>query len=135
MRLPILETSNPRLQTHTSHLHGLSDPATFSTLNTEEAVNDFDSRFKRAGAKVKIIERMIGESSHSHSQEQEEVEVEIDVNELESAERDGNEDGGVMKVGAKARMVKGRKKGGTGGGGGGGGDGQMEDFKLRGLEI
>ncbi|KAK1908489.1 hypothetical protein P3342_009338 [Pyrenophora teres f. teres] len=44
---------NPRLQTHTPLLHSLTDPETFSTANTEDAVADYDDRFKRAGAKAK----------------------------------------------------------------------------------
>ncbi|KAF2002626.1 hypothetical protein P154DRAFT_520750 [Amniculicola lignicola CBS 123094] len=53
---------NPRLQKHISTLHALSDPPTFSTSNTEDSVADFDDRFKRAGAKVKVIERIVGET-------------------------------------------------------------------------
>ncbi len=49
-------------------LHSLTDPLTFSTDNTEDAVADFDDRLKRAGAKAKVIERSIGEDgSHSAS--------------------------------------------------------------------
>jgi hypothetical protein len=59
-KLPLLP-NNPRLEKHISLLHGLTDPSTFSTENTEEAVADFDDRFKRAGAKAKVIERIIGE--------------------------------------------------------------------------
>lgn len=66
--LPPLK-DNGRLKKHIQMLHGLSDPATFSTRNTEEAVADFDDRFKRAGAKAKVIERLVGEaSSLGHSQ-------------------------------------------------------------------
>jgi hypothetical protein len=53
----------PRLQSHVSTLHALTDPATFSTLNTEDAVADYDDRFKRAGAKAKIIERIATSST------------------------------------------------------------------------
>lgn len=62
--LPILN-SNERLKKHIQMLHALTDPATFSTLNTEDAVADFDDRFKRAGAKAKIIERIVGETAGS----------------------------------------------------------------------
>lgn len=58
--LPLLGNT-ARLQSNTTLLHSLTDPDTFSTLNTEEAVADFDDRFKRAGAKAKVIERIIGE--------------------------------------------------------------------------
>ena len=54
-----------RLQSHISTLHGLTDPHTFSTLNTEDAVADYDDRFKRAGAKAKIVERMVNTNSSS----------------------------------------------------------------------
>jgi hypothetical protein len=50
-----------RLTTHISLLHGLTDPLTFSTLNEEEAVADYDDRFKRASAKAKMIERIVRE--------------------------------------------------------------------------
>lgn len=64
---------NPRLEKHVQMLHGLTDPLTFATENTDEAVADFDDRFKRAGAKAKVIERIIGEtdssSSPSHGEE------------------------------------------------------------------
>jgi hypothetical protein len=58
--LPALPAST-RLTTHISLLHGLTDPLTFSTLNEEEAVADYDDRFKRASAKAKMIERIVGE--------------------------------------------------------------------------
>ncbi|KAF2184463.1 hypothetical protein K469DRAFT_579501 [Zopfia rhizophila CBS 207.26] len=53
---------NPRVETHIQTLHALTEPETFSTENTEEAVVDFDDRFKRASAKTKVIDRIIGES-------------------------------------------------------------------------
>jgi len=56
-------TPTPRLQSHISTLCFLTDPETFSTLNTEDAVADYDDRFKRAGAKAKIIERIATSSS------------------------------------------------------------------------
>jgi hypothetical protein len=52
---------NARLARNIHLLHGLTDPLTFSTSNTEDDVADFDDRFKRASAKTKIIERTIGE--------------------------------------------------------------------------
>lgn len=59
--LPTLPETQ-RLTKNISHLHSLTDPLTFSTLNTEEGVADFDDRLKRAGAKAKIIERTLGEN-------------------------------------------------------------------------
>jgi hypothetical protein len=53
---------NQRLVKHLKVLHALSESETLSTENTEEAVSDFDDRYKRAQAKAKIIERLVGES-------------------------------------------------------------------------
>jgi hypothetical protein len=64
--LPDLPT-NSRLVNNITLLHSLTDPQTFSTENTEDAVADFDDRFKRAGAKAKVIERITGESESSNS--------------------------------------------------------------------
>ena len=63
--LPQLK-SNERLRNNTTLLHSLTDPLTFDTANTEEGVADFDDRFKRAGAKAKVIERIVGEAD-SHA--------------------------------------------------------------------
>ncbi|KAF2872663.1 hypothetical protein BDV95DRAFT_570324, partial [Massariosphaeria phaeospora] len=54
---------NPRLTNNIHLLHALTDPLTFSTANTEDGVADFDDRVKRAGAKAKVIERIIGETA------------------------------------------------------------------------
>ena len=54
-------SNNPRLEKHIRILYALSEPASLSTDNTEEAVSDFDDRLKRAHAKIKIIERLVGE--------------------------------------------------------------------------
>ncbi len=53
--------NNPRLEKHIRVLHALSEPVSFSTDNSEEAVSDFDDRLKRAQAKLKIIERLVGD--------------------------------------------------------------------------
>ncbi|RDL38090.1 Uncharacterized protein BP5553_05523 [Venustampulla echinocandica] len=53
--------NNQRLAKHIKVLHALAESGSLSTENTEEAVADFDDRLKRAQAKVKIIERMVGE--------------------------------------------------------------------------
>jgi len=60
-RLP----QNERLRNNTTLLHSLTDPETFDTANTEEAVADFDDRVKRAGAKAKVIERITGEAENA----------------------------------------------------------------------
>ena len=53
---------NERLNRNIHLLHHLTDPLTFSTENNEESVADFDDRVKRAGAKAKVIERILGET-------------------------------------------------------------------------
>ncbi|KAL1842153.1 hypothetical protein VTJ49DRAFT_5926 [Mycothermus thermophilus] len=60
-RLPPLP-DNPRLARHVSVLHALVDTDTLSTENTDEAVDEFDDRLRRARGRVKIIERIVGES-------------------------------------------------------------------------
>ncbi|KAK4227580.1 hypothetical protein QBC38DRAFT_477328 [Podospora fimiseda] len=54
---------NPRLEKHITILYALVETESLSTENTDEAVNDFDDRFKRAQGKAKIIERMLGEKA------------------------------------------------------------------------
>ncbi|KAK1836006.1 hypothetical protein QBC39DRAFT_340200 [Podospora conica] len=53
--------NNPRLEKHITVLYALAETESLSTENTDEAVNDFDDRLKRAQGKAKIIERMVGE--------------------------------------------------------------------------
>lgn len=60
LTLPLLP-SNPRLVKHVKVLYALAESESLSTENTEDAVSDFDDRLKRAQAKTKIVERMIGE--------------------------------------------------------------------------
>ncbi|EGD98789.1 hypothetical protein TESG_06066 [Trichophyton tonsurans CBS 112818] len=60
--LPVLP-SNPRLEKHIATFLSLVNPLTISMENNEEAVADFDDRLKRAAAKARIIERMLGEPS------------------------------------------------------------------------
>ncbi|OAL48560.1 hypothetical protein IQ07DRAFT_569907 [Pyrenochaeta sp. DS3sAY3a] len=57
-----------RLTNNITLLHSLTDPHTFSTDNTEDSVADFDDRFKRAGAKTKVVERIVGETLSSESE-------------------------------------------------------------------
>ncbi|KAK2805970.1 hypothetical protein FQN50_005985 [Emmonsiellopsis sp. PD_5] len=61
-KLPALP-ANSRLEKHIATLLSLVDPLTLSTENSEEAVADFDDRLKKATAKAKIIEKIIGEHS------------------------------------------------------------------------
>jgi len=60
--LPTLP-ENSRLEKHVQVLYALAEPASLSTQNSEDAVSDFDDRFKRAQAKAKVIEKIIGEPS------------------------------------------------------------------------
>lgn len=58
-RLP----ANSRLGAHIRTLYALSEPATFSTKNSEDAVSEFEDRLKRAEGKVKVIEKLTGEAT------------------------------------------------------------------------
>lgn len=49
-----------RLLKHISVFQALVDPATLLNANTDDAVADFDDRLKRAQAKERIIERLLG---------------------------------------------------------------------------
>ncbi|KAI4102390.1 MAG: hypothetical protein L6R37_004401 [Teloschistes peruensis] len=51
-----------RLEKHIRTLYALTEPASLSTDNTEDAVSDFDDRLKRAKGKVKIIEKVLDEN-------------------------------------------------------------------------
>lgn len=53
---------NARLEKNINTLYALVEPDTLSTANTDEAVQDFDDRVKRAQGKAKIVERMAGGS-------------------------------------------------------------------------
>lgn len=58
--LPLLPPL-PRLPPHIILLHSLTDPPTFSTSNTEDAVADLDDRFKRGASKAKLIALLLKE--------------------------------------------------------------------------
>ncbi|KAM0382257.1 hypothetical protein ACHAPZ_005863 [Fusarium culmorum] len=51
---------NARLEKNINTLYALVEPETLSTENSDEAVQDFDDRVKRAQGKAKIVERMTG---------------------------------------------------------------------------
>ncbi len=55
-RLP----NNARLCKNIKMVYALVEPETMSTSNVDEAVQDFDDRFKRAQGKAKVVEKMIG---------------------------------------------------------------------------
>jgi hypothetical protein len=52
---------NARLAKHIRTLFALTELESLSTENNEDAVSDFDDRFKRAVAKAKVIENIVGE--------------------------------------------------------------------------
>ncbi|KAK1970304.1 DUF1715-domain-containing protein [Colletotrichum sublineola] len=54
---------NARLEKNVTAAFALVEPDTLARENSDEAVNDFDDRLKRAQGKVKIIERMTGEAA------------------------------------------------------------------------
>ncbi|PQE13730.1 DUF1715 domain-containing protein [Rutstroemia sp. NJR-2017a BVV2] len=54
-------SGNERLAKHIKVFYALAEAESLATDNTDDAVSDFDDRLKRAQAKVKIIERMVGE--------------------------------------------------------------------------
>ncbi|KAK7512181.1 hypothetical protein IWZ03DRAFT_401548 [Phyllosticta citriasiana] len=60
VRLPALPP-HPRLRTQIHALHALAEAASLETRNTEDGVADFDDRYRRARAKVKVVEGLVGE--------------------------------------------------------------------------
>ncbi|OJD22717.1 hypothetical protein ACJ73_05933 [Blastomyces percursus] len=56
---------NSRLEKHIASLLSLVDPLALSMENSEDAIEDFDERLKKASAKVKLIERILGEQNTS----------------------------------------------------------------------
>ncbi|KAL2152686.1 hypothetical protein VTH82DRAFT_5870 [Thermothelomyces myriococcoides] len=58
---------NPRLRKHITTLYALAETESLSTENTDEAVNDFDDRLRRAQGRFKVIERMTGEGEITKS--------------------------------------------------------------------
>ncbi|AEO57065.1 hypothetical protein MYCTH_2302812 [Thermothelomyces thermophilus ATCC 42464] len=58
---------NPRLRKHVTTLYALAETESLSTENTDEAVDDFDDRLRRAQGRFKVIERMTGEGDSAKS--------------------------------------------------------------------
>ncbi|KAK4249079.1 hypothetical protein C7999DRAFT_39776 [Corynascus novoguineensis] len=58
---------NPRLSKHVITLYALAETESLSTENTDEAVDDFDDRLRRAQGRFKVIERMTGEGDGGKS--------------------------------------------------------------------
>ncbi|AEO63587.1 fbc9ecfc-8ea8-4fe2-9d4d-c5690a670ded [Thermothielavioides terrestris] len=53
---------NARLAKHIAALYALAETESLSTENTDEAVDEFDDRLRRAQGRAKVIERMVGEN-------------------------------------------------------------------------
>ncbi len=60
LRLPGL-ISNPRMEKHIKNLQALVEPASLPTENSEDAGAEFEDRLRRATAKIKVIEKGLGE--------------------------------------------------------------------------
>ncbi|KAL8666182.1 MAG: hypothetical protein Q9202_001689 [Teloschistes flavicans] len=69
---------NTRLEKHIRTLYALTEPASLSTDNTEDAVSDFDDRLKRAKGKVKIIEKVLDEDFTSNEAPTRDDDLEMD---------------------------------------------------------
>ena len=85
---------NRRLEGHIQNLMALVDPSTLSMENDEDSVSEFDDRLNRAKAKVKLIEKIIGEASFdeqltTHDSRTSSVQV---VQHGETSQRDSNSD-------------------------------------------
>lgn len=61
--------SNFRLPKHISVLLSITDPSKVSTANTEEAVDIFEDKFKRAERRIQMVEKIIGKRSPSEGME------------------------------------------------------------------
>ncbi|KAL9606895.1 MAG: hypothetical protein Q9204_009416 [Flavoplaca sp. TL-2023a] len=72
------EPHNSRLQKHIRTVYALTEPASISTDNTEEAVSDFNDRLKRAEGKAKIIEKLFDEESSNHGIRHPDGDLEMD---------------------------------------------------------
>lgn len=59
--------ASERLKKHISRLSDLTDPSTLSTENTEDAVEEFESRLKDARAKATLISKAMGETPVANS--------------------------------------------------------------------
>ncbi|KAK3905118.1 hypothetical protein C8A05DRAFT_41885 [Staphylotrichum tortipilum] len=58
---PFAYKDTARLEKHIRTLYALVETESLSMENTDEAVEDFDDRLRRAQGRVKVIERMVGE--------------------------------------------------------------------------
>ena len=54
--------ANTRLEKHIRMLYALTEPESLSTNNDENSVSELDDRFNRAKGKIKVIEKMTGDT-------------------------------------------------------------------------
>ncbi|KAL8729202.1 MAG: hypothetical protein Q9181_005087 [Wetmoreana brouardii] len=95
--LPLLP-QNPRLEKHIRTLYALTEPASLSTDNSEDAVSDFDDRLRRAEGKVKIIEKLVDEEFISDSALDAGSAAEIDFTSRSSQQSPAKGDGGIEDI-------------------------------------
>ena len=58
-----------RLEAHVRTLYALTEPESLSTENNEDSVSEFDDRLKRAAGKVRILEKLTGETTNDGTAE------------------------------------------------------------------
>lgn len=61
--LPAGGGGGARLVKNITTLHALVELDTLAAENSDEAVNDFDDRVKRAQGKARVVERQVGEDA------------------------------------------------------------------------
>ncbi|KAL8758814.1 MAG: hypothetical protein Q9199_001225 [Rusavskia elegans] len=91
---------NSRLEKHIRTLYALTEPASLSTDNTEDAVSEFNDRLKRAEGKAKIIEKLLDEDSFSQGPQQVDGYLEMDFTSshstLSKGDRGIEDEGGLL---------------------------------------
>ena len=85
-----------RLDKHVRILCALSELESLSTQNTEDAVSEFDDRFKKATSKVKVIESIIGEEH-----------VDKDSQDMVERKEDEKSKRGTLKLARSSNVVEG----------------------------
>ena len=110
VRLKPIEATD-RLRRHVRRLCDLTDPSTLSTENSEEAVEEFDSRLKDARAKATLISRAVGEDGK--------VQSSIDASASDALTGDSISDPGRRLKVKKVGRSEGRGRAG----------GELEDFE------
>lgn len=88
-RLPGLNSGGARLEKNIVTLYALVELDTLSTENTDDAVNDFDDRLKRAQGKSRVIERHVGEDINLNTSGKKEAKKEGGGGELATERKSG----------------------------------------------